>query len=422
MKNQHRKLTSGVSNGVLGQVDRYLNTLGSWSTYRDISRPEDIPKRLAGITAAFFGIDGLGGNGLPRLTGILGAIMAVHALEQVTGAAITFGVRLLARGEPLGHAGHRGVILRQSPFTPHAARAWRWLIGSRLVAADGYYFFESGRTWHSQTVTVDIWDTSKTLTHVRSFSLPYREYYFDREVSPQSVVDVIKGDRAPNAIPGFIGSVNELENVTSLGHIKRAFIAANWLLIDEGERDDGGPCYGDYDAFIKGNPSGGGGLTGGSSYRPLSPAPSSGPGGYHPGPYGRQGNTWPSTTSQAGGSPIGLNNTVAAAHNGTLRPIPLRPVHEPAGTSASNNTPPPPDEPYLRIKARYQGPDGRLCPLLIRGVATNPVTMVNKANAIYYDSATKRWREITDDRARIALAKEVEAGNLKVTTDWQHHL
>jgi hypothetical protein len=242
------------------------------------------------------------------------------------------------------------------------------------------------------------------------------------------VIDLVKGDRAPDSIPGFIGSVNELETITSLGHIKRAFFAANWLLIDEGERDDGGPGDVDYDAFIKGYPPsggasyGGGGLTGGSSYRPLSPSPSSGSGGYHPGPHGRQGNNWPSATSQVRRSSIGLNSPVVANRNFTSRPIPLRPVHEPVATSTSNDNPPPPDEPYLRIKARYQAPDGHLYPLLIQAITTNPVTMVKKANAVYYDSATRRWREITDDQARISLAQEVEAGNLKVTADWQHHL
>ncbi|MCP4385591.1 MAG: hypothetical protein GY798_29985, partial [Hyphomicrobiales bacterium] len=318
----HRKIVQ--RNGLLGQVNRYLNTLGSWSTYRDLSRPEDIPKRLADITAAFFGINGLGGNGWPRLTSILGAIMAVHALEQVTGATVTFGTRLLVRGEALGQ--YRGVILRQSPFTPRAARSLRWLIGSRLVKADGTYFFISGRTWHSQTVTIEIWDTTKTLTHIRSFSLPYREHYFDREVSPQTVVDVVKGDRDPHTLPGFIGSVNELENATSLGYIKRAFIAANWLLIDPGERDDGGPGYVDYGAIINGKPpGGGGGMAGGRPYHSPSPLSPTGSGGYRPDAHDRrQDNAWPSATSRVGRSPVGLNSTVVA-HNGTSRPIPLRP-------------------------------------------------------------------------------------------------
>lgn len=86
------------------------------------------------------------------------------------------------------------------------------------------------------------------------------------------------------------------------------------------------------------------------------------------------------------------------------------------------STPPPADDPYIRIKARYQTPDGRYHPLLIRGLTTHPITLVKKADAIYYDGDTRRWVEIVDDDARVALAKEVEAGTLNVTTDWQYQL
>ena len=113
-------------NGVMGQVSKYLNTLGNWSTYRDLNSVEDIPERVGQVTAAFFGLEGLGKNGFPKLAGILGTVMAVQALEQVTGAGVTFGARLLGRGEPVGK--YRGIILRQSPLTPRMAASvcgWR---------------------------------------------------------------------------------------------------------------------------------------------------------------------------------------------------------------------------------------------------------------------------------------------------------
>ena len=404
--NQNSNLTS-PRNGILSQVHRYLNTLGSWSSYRDLNRPEEIPQRLANLTTAFFGLDGLTGNGLPKVTGILGAIMAVHALEQVSGSLATFGIRLLLRGEPLDQ--YRGIVLRRSPVTPRTARALGWLIGSRLVDAEGVYFFESGRTWHSQTVTVALWETRRTLTHLRSLSLPYREFYFDREVAPQTLVDLVKGSRAPDSIPGFIGSVNELETITSLGYLKRAFFAANWLLIEPG--DDGSPGPVDYGALIRGKPPGSGGLGSSGYSRPLAPLPFSGPGA------GRPGSSWPSTTHYA--PAVSTHPTrLPDAANGTSRAVPLWPNPEPVTVSV----PPPADEPYLRIKARYQTPDGRYHPLLIRGITTHPITLVKKADAIYYDGQTRRWYEIVDDEARLALAKEVEAGTLNVTADWQHQL
>lgn len=388
-------------NGVMGQVSKYLNTLGNWSTYRDLNSVEDIPERVGQVTAAFFGLEGLGKKGFPKLAGILGAVMAVQALEQVTGAGVTFGARLLGRGEPIGK--YRGIILRKSPLTPRIAGAANRLTGGRLLDAKGYYFFESGRTWHSQTATVQVGDTPKTLTHVRSYSLPYREYYFDRELSPQTVVDVVKGDRDPDTVPGFIGGINELENATPLGGVKRAFFAANWLLIDEGERDEGGPGFVDYDALIKGKPVG---STSSSGYYQVSRAPA----------YSSSRSSWPSTTGQPI-SPLTGARTVPAQSTGGS-------PSQPYGTQyfRSGNVAPPNGDPYERIQDRYHAPNGQQYPLLVRGLKTSPITMTRKADAIYYDGEMKRWREIVDDEAQIALAKEVEDGRLKVTQDWHSHL
>ncbi|MCP4993116.1 MAG: hypothetical protein GY934_04925 [Gammaproteobacteria bacterium] len=83
---------------------------------------------------------------------------------------------------------------------------------------------------------------------------------------------------------------------------------------------------------------------------------------------------------------------------------------------------PPVDDPYPLIKARYQSPDGRYHPLLIQQVTTHPITLIKKAVAIYYDRESRRWREISDDQTRIALAQQVEAGTLQVTPDWQSQL
>ena len=55
-------------------------------------------------------------------------------------------------------------------------------------------------------------------------------------------------------------------------------------------------------------------------------------------------------------------------------------------------------------------------------MTTHPITLLKKADAIYYDSDSRRWHEIVDDDVRLALAREVEAGTLQITTDWQHQL
>ncbi|MBN1220812.1 MAG: hypothetical protein JXM69_17960 [Anaerolineae bacterium] len=413
MIHSHHNLPSknaAQRNGLLGQVHRYLNTLGSWSSYRDVSRPEELPRRIGDITAAFFGVAGLE-KGLPKLTGLLGAMMALHALEQVTGSLVTFGVRLLGRGDVIER--YRGVTIRQSPLTPRTAAALRWLLGSRLLAANGYYFPESGRTWHGQTFTVQVWDVSKTLTHVRSFSLPHREFYFDREVAPRVIIDVVKGDRDPQSIPGFIGSINELEHATSLGYLKRAFFAANWLLIDEGERDDGQPGTADYDVLISDQPLIRGQPPGGRGPSPLfqpAPRPSQPDLGSDVTP--PRYPAWPSTATRP--------PTTLFTRTPPARAYQVTDAARTNGPAPVGSPPPVPaaGAPHERIKDRYHAPDGRQYPLLIRGILTHPITMAKKADAIYYDADTHRWQEIVDEDIRLALAREVEAGQLKVSPDW----
>ncbi|MBE7556707.1 MAG: hypothetical protein HS126_37125 [Anaerolineales bacterium] len=58
-KNGRKFSDAARRNGIGGQVSRYLNTLGSWSTYRDIGSAEEIPERITQVTGAYFGIKGL---------------------------------------------------------------------------------------------------------------------------------------------------------------------------------------------------------------------------------------------------------------------------------------------------------------------------------------------------------------------------
>ena len=144
----YRRADAARRNGIITQTQRYLDTLGNWNTYRDVASVDEIPARIAQLTATYFGLKGLTDGNL-RLSGILGAIILVHALEQVTGGAATTGMRLYVQGRPL--ASYRGIIIRQSPFTPKMASLLDQISGGRLLVAHGCYFFESGRTWHCQS-------------------------------------------------------------------------------------------------------------------------------------------------------------------------------------------------------------------------------------------------------------------------------
>ncbi|MEW5961866.1 MAG: hypothetical protein AB1801_29445, partial [Chloroflexota bacterium] len=154
----YRRADPTRRNGIIHQTQRYLDTLGRWSTYRDLGRAEEIPERIAQVTGAFFGLKGLV-EGHPRLAGLLGIIIGLHALEQLTGGLATTGMRLYGRGRPV--ASYRGIMIRKSPFTPRTAAAMNRLTGGRVLAATGYYFFEGGRTWHCQSTTLQFGDEAR---------------------------------------------------------------------------------------------------------------------------------------------------------------------------------------------------------------------------------------------------------------------
>jgi hypothetical protein len=345
-------------NGILTHTGRYLDTLGSWSTYRDLSSLEEIPARLAQVTYTFTGLDGLA-EGRPHLSGLLGVVIAVHALEQVTGGLATAGMGLVVRGQPL--ARYRGVLIRRSPFSRWAHLLGR-LPGVQVLDSTGYYFVEAGRTWHCQSVTLELAESLRTLTRLHSLSLPRREYLFDRPVivpgdrelaegekaiSIQRIIDVVKGDEEPEAIPGFIGRINELESLVSpFTCAKKFLLIVNWFLIDPEERDDGSNFV-DYDSLIKGNPSGG---LGGTSIWSRPPSPGNGP-----------ATGWPSTSRAAGGS--GATSGPVSSTAGQLgpRPVPMRPLKpvtprpavqqiplnfvQPVSPPVNSRRPPPPPSP-----------------------------------------------------------------------------
>jgi len=389
-------------NGINGHIGKYFNIAGDWQTWRDTGSVAEIPERLAQLTAAFFGVRGLL-EGAPRLTGFLGVIIGVHALEHVTGATATMLTRLYGRGRPVGT--YRGVTIRQGRGQSPLARLANKVTGRETVTSDSFYFFESGRTWHRQTSTILMKDEARTLTTIRSYSIPHREYYFDRAVAPQNVVDIVKGDLEPDSLPGFIGSVNELEDVTgTLGNLKRAFFAANWLLIDPGERDGGSleADAVDYQALVKGisptrhrketEPAG-------QSARPLEIRER----GYSASRGGRQ----PWGTSYPSARPVTLRTTGIDP-----KPMPLAGLNrrDPIPTTSIFG-----DGARQTIKI-----DGQERPLVVRRIVKGIFSVQDKADAAWYDEGSGTWRMIIDDDQRARIATAVNAGDLKVDRpgDW----
>lgn len=361
----------------LGQrVEQYLNTLGNWNTYRAARQPADILPIVVQVTAAFFGLNAAGA----RFTGatILGAILALHALERLTASLGTLAIRLTAHGQLVGQ--HRGVALRASALTTRTSGALRWLLGSRLLQTAGYFFHAGGCTWHYQVVALRLWGEPRLLAYLRSLSLPHRSHFFDRDITWPAAIELGLGERLPERLPGHLGSINELEHAAGLpARAKLAWIAANWLLVDPDERTAS-------QTPVPSSPSA-------PAYRPGWSVPSS------------KGSTadFPPTPPPTGSAlQLPLQRTAATATNG----------HVP---------PPPPTGPEEWVKERYML-HGHSYPLLVRNIVINPITQRRKADALYFDPAARRWRPVDNEADQVALAGEVAAGRLRVRPDWPDYL
>ncbi|MEW5956104.1 MAG: hypothetical protein AB1801_00145 [Chloroflexota bacterium] len=185
-------------------------------------------------------------------------------------------------------------------------------------------------------------------------------------------------------MPGFIDSVNELENLTILRPIKLLLFVTQWLLIDPAERDhDSRPV--DYETMVKGS----GDPSSGSSSIYHIPRPLTGP---------AAGSLWPSTS----------RITLARPPANTPPPPPFEadlfsagPANGPAGPAA-------------RYKDRLRI-DNRDYPLVIKRVVASPFNGgTRKVDTVYYDDRLGRWCDIVDEETRKSLARAVEAGLVSV--------
>ncbi len=409
-------------NGLMGYLDNLISTLGNWKTYEGVKSPQDLMTRFSQVTMRFVGLD-FGQEGGLQIKGILLGILAIHALEQITGGTVTLTTRLFLRGQVLGAWG--GVIVRQNPLTPKKARLLGFISGG-LVSPHpiGVYWHEGGRTWEAESFGLNIKGNVRAITRIGSLSVPRREHFFDRPliipgmalsdkvtigadgqargVPIQSVIDIVLGQEHPHNVPGYIGSTNDLENVVSaLGWAKRLLFMISWFLIDESERDVPLSNLVDY-ASVNGTQKR---ATTGASSTWANPA------------YGRKagGSTvYPSTTVPQSGyvSPQSIQGVqLSFDPTFTVPPAPARP-----------DQPPPEDTPYRTIKDRIKLGD-KFYPVLIKSILRHPIhTDQRVVDAIFYDPADRQWKSIADPNALTWLLQQVQTGRMAITTDWQFHL
>jgi hypothetical protein len=351
-------------------------------------------------------------------------------------------MRLFLPGQAVGN--WRNSVIRENRLTPVKAKVLGRLTGGRLLDARGYYFHEGGRTWLSESFTADVKGTPRTLTRISSLAFPKREHFFDRpltlgngaagkgdtspigddyhprELPMQSVVDVVKGEKQPSQVPGYIGSTSEVENITGIAGLKRALFAASWFLVDESERDVGGGLAAfDYPA------EGGGDY---SRYRrvdknrtPIRSAASYPEDSllfYNP-------RTQAVTATPSGGS---VAIPVRTSSGETPRAVPVRVV----GSSGDKAEQAPVGARYFKEKLPYEYleeviedriPDekGIERPMLLRGFKQTPLDLAGDSpgtpDAIYHDG--ERWRQVTDDKDLKDLSRAYQNKDLKVTKNWQ---
>lgn len=93
------------------------------------------------------------------------------------------GNELIAALLKVNEAFFGGVILREREHGK-VDQTIEQASGGRLKRGKRFYFFESGRTRSYSTVETAVGDTARTLATLRSFTLPGREFYFDRVLEP----------------------------------------------------------------------------------------------------------------------------------------------------------------------------------------------------------------------------------------------
>ncbi|MCP4362719.1 MAG: hypothetical protein GY796_32340 [Chloroflexi bacterium] len=86
------------------------------------------------------------------------------------------------------------------------------VIGRREVkSSTGVMFKTRGRTWYKGTIKFKVGQGNRTITHLKSLSLPNTSYYFSRPVSNKDAVGIAAGRIKAETVPGYVGRVTKTE-------------------------------------------------------------------------------------------------------------------------------------------------------------------------------------------------------------------
>lgn len=253
-RNGRKCAAAAVRNGIAGHAGRSLNAISSWQTVDTLMsgkvNADKLPEQAANLALGTVGLKVE--NGHIRLRNVMGLVIGAHALEHATGSAVTMLARTALRGQPV--ATYRGVLIRRSPLVDKWQQTRGKLSFRRVQLADSFYFHQGGRTW---SVTANRYRfpgnlPEKTLTTLRSHSFPDRAFYFDRPLDPRDAVDIVLGHKDPATHPGFLGATTELDALLpAIKGAKQTLMAANWLTMDDSERDTRTLDFVDYGTLIR---------------------------------------------------------------------------------------------------------------------------------------------------------------------------
>ena len=342
---KNSSLSPGKRNGVNAYLQRYLDNVTDWGTYT--ASPDDFTVTVRRVTETFFSSRKLKGAAL---------LLSAHLLQQATASVVSLVVRTALRGRALDT--YRGLAIRHSKLIDlWAGRVPPWL-QERIRLSDSFYFHEGGRTWHCHTLTVTFAPAlARALSSLTLLSFPNRSFYFDRAIPYTEAVDLALGLKDPDSVSGFIGDFRELDSLAPTFRIlKLALYSLNWLLIDEEERDAGGPDVAGYNdlGYPSGPPSWGGAPPWGGAAGAYS-SPGDAGSGYPGSP-----STWRSNPYAPPGEPSNYPYTQ------TPNAAPYQPAHDPAPRSPIPYPLLPTPRPIevtlvpapIRVKLSRQRPDG----------------------------------------------------------------
>ena len=113
-----------------------------------------------------------------------------------------------------------------SKLTGWLNRQDRLLSSRQVVSSDGdVVHAQGGAAWHRGTTVVRTPGGERTITHLRSLSLPSNGYYFDRRLSDEEVATIVTGQGKSHQMAGYVGAVSAMENLApGWAHTKRAMI------------------------------------------------------------------------------------------------------------------------------------------------------------------------------------------------------